>query len=93
MSFQPYIVPKVQKMPLDIITKQKPDIIFTDIEMPEEDGFSLICQLDKMELQIPVIVISAYDDKEKLLKAIKLGIMDYLIKPLDSKKLKEAMKN
>ncbi len=77
---------------LDIIIEKKPDVIFTDIQMPEEDGFSLIWQLDKMGIKIPVIVISAYDDKEKLLKAIKLGIVDYLIKPLNSKKLKEAMR-
>jgi len=83
---------KSAKDALDIIIGQNPDIIFTDIQMPEEDGFSLIWQLDKMGIKIPVIVISAYDDKEKLLKAIKLGIVDYLIKPLDSKKLKEAMR-
>ncbi|MFK5881634.1 MAG: response regulator [Sulfurospirillum sp.] len=75
-----------------LIMQKKPDIIFTDIYMPENDGFSLVEQLYARRIKIPVIIISAYDDKEKLLKAIKLGIVDYLIKPLDSKKLKDAMR-
>ena len=83
---------KSAKDALNIVTKQKPDIIFTDIQMPEDDGFSLIYRLDKMGIKTPIIVISAYDDKEKLLKAIKLHVVDYLVKPLDSKKLKEAMR-
>ncbi len=80
------------KEALGIILQKKPDIIFTDIQMPKNDGFSLVEKLFVNGIKTPVIIISAYDDKDKLLKAIKLGIMDYLVKPLDSKKLKDAMK-
>ncbi len=75
-----------------VILQKKPDIIFTDIQMPKNDGFSLVEKLFANGIKTPVIIISAYDDKDKLLKAIKLGIMDYLVKPLDSKKLKDTMK-
>ena len=75
-----------------VILQKKPDIIFTDIQMPKNDGFSLVEKLFTNGIKTPVIIISAYDDKDKLLKAIKLGIMDYLVKPLDSRKLKDTMK-
>ncbi len=77
---------------LEIVISKKPDIIFTDILMPGIDGFSLIEQINSIDSKIPVVVISAYDDKEKLFRAIKTDIVDYLIKPLTSLKLKETMR-
>jgi DNA-binding response OmpR family regulator len=76
---------------LDLVNSKKPNIIFTDIEMPETDGFSFISTIKNQEKSIPIVIISAYDDKEKLLKAIKLDIVDYLIKPLTSEKLKNSL--
>ncbi len=76
---------------LDVVNLKKPNIIFTDIEMPETDGFSFISTIKNQEENIPIVIISAYDDKEKLLKAIKLDIVDYLIKPLTSEKLKNSL--
>jgi len=76
---------------LMILYKENPDIIFTDIKMPEEDGFSLIEKISNEKIDIPVVIISAYDNKENLLKAIKLNVVDYIVKPLNSVKLKETM--
>ncbi len=76
---------------LEIVLKEKPDIIFTDIKMPDEDGFSLIQIISEKNLNIPIVIISAYDNKENLLKAIKLDIIDYIVKPLNSKKLQETI--
>jgi DNA-binding response OmpR family regulator len=76
---------------MKILDSKKPSIIFTDIEMPKTDGFSLISKIKEKSENTPVVIISAYDDKEKLLKAIKLDIVDYLIKPLTSQKLKDSM--
>ncbi len=94
LSIEFYIVYKATNTQdaLDTILYKKPDIIFTDIQMPENDGFSLIEQLKQHNKKIPIVIISAYDDKDKLFKAIKADIVDYLIKPLTSKKLKESMK-
>ncbi len=80
------------KEALNLAITKRPDIIFTDILMPGDDGFSLIEQINSIGLKIPIVVISAYDDKEKLFKAIKSDIVDYLIKPLTSEKLKETMR-
>jgi DNA-binding response OmpR family regulator len=76
---------------LVLVAKKRPDLVFTDIVMPKYDGFYLIEQMGLMGLNIPIVIVSAYNDKEKLLKAIKADIVDYLIKPLTSPKLKETM--
>ena len=76
---------------LSIILEERPDIIFTDVKMPGEDGFTLIEKIASYSLNIPAVIISAYDDKENLLKAIKLDIVDYIVKPLNSKKLQDTI--
>lgn len=61
----------------------KPDLIITDIMMPKMDGLDMTLEIKELNDQIPIIVLSAFSDKEKLLKAIDAGITKYFIKPFD----------
>ncbi|MCG3706681.1 response regulator transcription factor [Aliarcobacter butzleri] len=70
----------------------KPDIIISDITMPNLDGLEM-CQRIREESNIPIIILSAYSQKEKLLKAIDLGINKYFIKPFDIEEFLEYLKN
>ena len=76
---------------LETIRQKKIDIAFIDINMPILSGFELIEKIREMDKDLPIVIISAYDDKEKLLKAIKLGIFDYVIKPVTYEKLKNCL--
>jgi DNA-binding response OmpR family regulator len=67
----------------------KPDIIITDIMMPFCDGLEMTTKIKELDEFIPIIVLSAHSDKEKLLKAIDLGINKYFIKPFDPEELIE----
>lgn len=67
----------------------KPDIIITDIMMPFCDGLEMTSKIKELDEFIPIIVLSAHSDKEKLLKAIDLGINKYFIKPFDPEELLE----
>ena len=67
----------------------KPDIIITDIMMPFCDGLEMTQKIKELDENIPIIVLSAHSDKEKLLKAIDLGINKYFIKPFDPEELIE----
>ncbi|MEL6534584.1 MAG: response regulator [Bacteroidota bacterium] len=68
------------------IEKQRPDLIFLDIQMPEKTGFELLEDLD----YIPrVIFTTAYD--EYALKAFEVNALDYLLKPIEPERLKEAI--
>jgi len=70
---------------------KKPDFIITDIEMPKMDGLELIEKIRKDNLEIPIIVLSAYTEKEKLMRAIKLDLVDYIQKPSSRVDLKDAI--
>jgi len=67
--------------------KFKPDIVITDIMMPILDGLEMAKEIKKLSKETPVIVLSAFSEKERLLKAIDVGIDKYLIKPIDPDEL------
>ena len=70
------------EMALPMIRKLKPDLLITDIKMPFMDGLSL-SEIVKEELpKARIIIISGYDDFEYARQAIKIGIDQYLLKPV-----------
>lgn len=74
-----------------MIIKEKPDILITDIRMPFMDGLEL-CKLVKEELpNIKILILSGYDEFDYAKEAIRLGITEYLLKPISSGKLLEAL--
>lgn len=72
---------------LEKFTKYLPDIIITDIMMPELTGLEMAKELKKIDSQIPIIILSAFSDTDKLLNAIDLGVIKYFIKPFDPDEL------
>lgn len=64
-----------------------PDIIITDIKMPKLNGVELIKKIRKENPHIPIIVTSAYTDRDFLLESIKLSLIDYIVKPIKEKDL------
>jgi two-component system LytT family response regulator len=72
---------------LEKITQLNPDLIFLDIQMPGKSGFDLLEELDS----VPTVVFTtAYD--EYALKAFEYNAMDYLLKPIEPKRLEETVK-
>ena len=67
----------------EIIKSKKPDIVVTDIELDDINGLDMIRNIRKTDKKIKFIVLSAYSKKEYLLDAIDLGLVKYLIKPID----------
>ncbi len=68
------------------IDQLNPDVIFLDIQMPEKTGFELLEELDNVP---HVIFTTAYD--EYALKAFQVNALDYLLKPIEPKRLEEAI--
>ncbi|HHW32232.1 MAG TPA: response regulator [Clostridiaceae bacterium] len=70
----------------------QPDIIITDIRMPEIDGLQLIKRLKEKLPDSVFIIISGYNDFEYARQAITLGVLHYLVKPISYDELEEVMK-
>jgi len=71
----------------EIINKLNPDLLFLDIQMPGKTGFQLLEMLDSVP---SVIFVTAYD--EDALKAFEVSAIDYLLKPIQSERLSEAIR-
>ena len=75
-----------------MILKEKPDILLTDIKMPFMDGLEL-SRLVKQELpDTKILIFSGYDEFEYAKEAIRIGVTEYLLKPVPSEQLLEVMR-
>ncbi len=66
-----------------------PDIVISDINMPQMDGLEMAGILRKNYPELPIIILSAFDQTEYLLNAIDVNVIKYLIKPFDPEELLE----
>jgi two-component system chemotaxis response regulator CheY len=70
----------------------KPDIIIMDLNMPEQDGLTTIKEVMNFDPHAKIIVCSVDNMKEKIIKAVKLGAKDYILKPINTKDLIASVK-
>ena len=78
---------------LELILQTKPDLVITDITMPEMDGIEMMQKVKESDLQPVFIVLSSYDQFELVKSAMQLGARDYLLKlKLNSDMLREMLK-
>jgi len=79
------------KEALELYRLHNPDIVLSDINMPKLDGLELIRFIREHDKKTQIIVLSAYSDQQKLLKAIPLGLFAYLVKPIKGDDLKKVL--
>lgn len=77
------------KVGLDKAIEHIPDLIISDVMMPEMDGFELVKALSEHDntSHIPTILLTAKADEQSQLKGLELGAIDYIAKPFETKKL------
>lgn len=71
----------------DLYLEYKPDIILSDIEMPNKNGIDMIRKIRDEDLDVIVIMVTAYSNEEYLLDLINLNINHYILKPVNSENL------
>ena len=76
---------------LQVYEKYQPDIIITDIQMPKLNGLEFVKRIRQKDKKTQIIIITAFCDKDYLLKAIELGLVKYLVKPVCEKEFEEAL--
>lgn len=86
-NFHSFSIAKDGVEGIELFTKIKPDIVITDIMMPRLSGLEMAKLLKQLNSEIPIIVLSAFSEKEKLFSAIDIGITKYFLKPFDTEEL------
>jgi len=72
---------------LKMLENNSYDLIITDVQMPELDGLSLIEEIKKQKIKVPVIIVSAFGQESISDKGLKKGAVKILRKPFESKQL------
>ena len=91
MGFEPPLLAENGRQGLAFALAQTPDVVLTDIRMPQMDGLSMIQQIQAHRLHCLCIVLSGYDDFNYAVEELRYGVIDYLLKPVEEKRLKETL--
>lgn len=75
----------------DFYNSEKIDIIVMELAYPNENSFVFLRNLRKINRQIPVIIVSGTFEPKVVLESISFNLVDYILKPVDLKKLKDAL--
>ncbi|NTV30248.1 MAG: response regulator [Candidatus Omnitrophica bacterium] len=79
------------KEALDLYKQLKPDLVTMDIVMPEMDGIQALEEILKFDPKAKVVMVTAIDQRESLMKAIRLGATDYIVKPFEADRVMSAV--
>ncbi|MBS0262811.1 MAG: response regulator [Planctomycetes bacterium] len=72
---------------LALYQELRPDLVTLDIVMPKMDGVAALRQIRELDPAAKVVMVSAVDQKGKLAECIRLGAMDFIVKPFDKARL------
>ena len=89
--FKDIYLAKNAKEAYKLYEENKPDLIITDIRMPNETGIELVKRIRKRDSKIRVIISSAHTDLDYMLQATELHLVKYIIKPITEAKLSDAL--
>ena len=75
------------------IQDREPDLILLDIGLPDMSGMDLLTEIRRTNPEIVVVMITGADEARTVVKALKLGAYDYLVKPLDGQEIRITLQN
>jgi two-component system response regulator DctR len=76
---------------LRLIKELEPDLLLLDIYLPQQNGLEVLRQIRHSGKEIDVILLTAAQDTETITEGLRLGVLDYLIKPYDFQRFKQAL--
>jgi two-component system nitrogen regulation response regulator NtrX len=78
---------------LDVVKRERPDIVLLDIKMPGMDGMEVLRKLRAVDEGLPVVMISGHGNTATAVEAIRSGAIDFLDKPLSSERVIVTLRN
>jgi DNA-binding response OmpR family regulator len=76
---------------LELYHKHVPDVLILDIDLPHMNGLAVAEEIRKINENILIVMLSAFSDTPKMLRAVKLNLCEYLIKPIKPKIFRETL--
>lgn len=72
---------------VNMVKKYNPDIVLVDMNMPDKNGLQVINEIQRLEMGVKTIALSAYDDSDLIYRAMKVGARGYVLKTMASAQL------
>jgi len=76
---------------LSLALGERPDLVLLDMRLPKMSGVQVLSSLHEQQVNVPVVVVTAWRSKELLVEALRLGVKDYISKPFSLKELLEVV--
>lgn len=76
---------------LEVIRREKPDVVIMDIRMPDMDGLTMLEKLREEGVTSKAVILSAYSDFSYAKRAMELGVSNYLLKPVKIQELRKVL--
>lgn len=76
---------------VQVFRERQPDVVVTDIKMPVMDGLEMASVIKASFHEVPIIVITAYSERDYFIRAIEIGVDQYVTKPVNTDTLLEAI--
>lgn len=89
-KYEPTVVNDPRTVP-DILAKEQFDAMLLDMDMPHLSGMDIIKHIDERGIDLPVVVLTGVNDVDLAVQSLKLGVFDYLTKPVDDDHLLEVI--
>ncbi|MEC1259246.1 response regulator [Bacillus swezeyi] len=77
---------------LDIVKKQRPDLVLLDMKIPGMDGIEILKRMKVIDEEIRVIIMTAYGELDMIQESKELGALTHFAKPFDIDEIREAVK-
>ncbi|MGG0018592.1 sporulation initiation phosphotransferase Spo0F [Bacillus velezensis] len=77
---------------LDIVTKERPDLVLLDMKIPSMDGIEILKRMKMIDESIRVIIMTAYGELDMIKESKELGALTHFAKPFDIDEIRDAVK-
>lgn len=91
LEFKTVLIAEDGQEAYELLKKTKVDMMFSDIKMPNLDGIGMIRKLLAEGIHVPTVLASGAADREDMIIALKLGVLDFVEKPYRSEAVKQAL--
>src|SRR5699024_5863857 len=76
---------------LGVLASNHVDILFSDVKMPYMSGLELVCQVREKDRNMEIVIFSGYNDFSYAREALRYGVVDYVLKPVDPEEFSKTL--